>query len=73
MVVLGRLTGREMSGTPRAADEPEARRGEHGAKRSDVASDASDVRSIEQLGRLRRPCCEMAARAPLSRLRRLNY
>jgi hypothetical protein len=72
MAKLKHLTGREMSCTPRAADEPAARRGEHGAKRSGVASGASDVSSIELLGRLRRPQLNGPSRAPLSRRRRLN-
>ena len=56
-----RLTGREMSGTPLGVDEPVARRDEHGAQ------PRSGVRSIGQLGRLRRPLRKGPSRGPLGR------
>jgi hypothetical protein len=60
------LTGREMSGTPRGVGAPVARRDEHGASVA-TSEQREDVRSIEQLGRLRRPLRNGPSRAPLSR------
>jgi hypothetical protein len=65
------LTGREMSGTPRGVGAPVARRDEHGASVA-TSEQREDVRSIEQLGRLRRPPLKGPSRAPFSRRRRLN-
>src|SRR5215813_4532206 len=65
------LSGREMSGTPRGVGVPVARRDEHGASAA-TSERSEDVRSIELLGRLRRPPLNGPSRAPLSRRRRLN-